>query len=119
EQETELADKINGNGAAALAAAAKASQAKLVHFSTDFVFNGNAQTPYKTDAPTNPLSAYGRSKLLGEIAVQKLLKDQGLIIRTAWLYGPGGPSFPKTMLDVARAGKPLKVVNDQRGAPTF
>ncbi len=119
EQETELAENVNGRGAATLAAAAKAAEAKFVHFSTDFVFNGYANSPYRTDAPTLPLSAYGRSKLMGELAVRSMLEREALIIRTAWLYGPGGPSFPKTMLDVARAGKPLRVVNDQRGAPTF
>jgi len=119
EQESDLAERININGTANLAAAAKASRVKLVHFSTDFVFNGRSTRPYLPTDPTDPLSAYGRSKLGGEVAVREILRDQGLVIRTAWLYGPGGASFPKTMLDVARAGKPLRVVNDQIGSPTY
>ena len=83
------------------------------------MFNGYANSPYRADASTLPPPAYGRSKLAGELAVRSMLEREALIIRTAWLYGPGGPSFPKTMLDVARSGKPLRVVNDQRGAPTF
>ena len=92
---------------------------RLVHFSTDFVFDGSGTRPYRTDDPVNPLSAYGRSKLRGEQAIQSINPPGWLIIRTAWLYGPGGPCFPQTMINAAKAGKPLKVVDDQIGSPTF
>ena len=90
-----------------------------MHYSTDFVFDGSGTRPYRTDDPVNPLSAYGRSKLLGEQAIQKINPPGWIIARTAWLYGPGGPCFPQTMINVAKAGKPLKVVADQIGSPTF
>jgi len=90
-----------------------------VHYSSDFVFNGNATRPWREDDPTDPLSAYGRSKLAGEKAMASEGGGDWLILRTAWLYGPGGPCFPMTMINAARAGKPLKVVDDQIGSPTF
>jgi dTDP-4-dehydrorhamnose reductase len=119
EEQEELATQINGSAAGVLAAAAKDVGAKFVHYSTDFVFDGNSRRPFKEDHPTAPLSAYGRSKLAGEKAIAREGGDDWLIIRTAWLYGPGGPCFPQTMINVARAGKPLKVVDDQIGSPTF
>jgi dTDP-4-dehydrorhamnose reductase len=119
EREGKLARQVNGFSPAYLAAAAGVLSAKLVHFSTDFVFDGTSQSPYRPDDKPNPLSAYGASKLLGERMLLASRDVDHLIIRTAWLYGLGGASFPKTMLDVARAGKPLRVVNDQVGAPTF
>ena len=119
EKQEELASSVNGTGPANLSAACAKAGAKLVHFSTDFVFDGGEAEPYPADAPTGPISAYGRSKLLGERAVQAQPNLHFLILRTAWLYGPGGNCFPKTMLTLARAGKPLKVVADQTGSPTF
>src|SRR5204863_7341155 len=89
-----------------------------VHYSTDFVFDGAASRPYRPDDPTNPLSVYGRTKLSGERQLQDRL-PRSLMLRTAWLYGPGGPCFPQTMINLARQGKPLKVVDDQIGSPTF
>lgn len=119
EQDESLATKINGDGAAHLAEACKLAGATLVHYSTDFVFDGQATSPYPTDAATGPEGAYGRSKLAGEEAI-KATSGDWLILRTAWLYGPGpGRPFPKVMLDAAKAGKPLKVIDDQRGCPTF
>jgi dTDP-4-dehydrorhamnose reductase len=91
----------------------------LIHYSTDFVFDGSSTRPYRPEDQVKPLSAYGRSKLLGERAIQKINPPGWVIIRTAWLYGPGGPCFPQTMINAARAGKPLKVVDDQIGSPTF
>jgi dTDP-4-dehydrorhamnose reductase len=119
EEQEELATQINGAAAGVLAAAAKDVGAKFVHYSTDFVFDGNSRQPFKEDHPTAPLSAYGRSKLAGEAAIAREGGDDWLIIRTAWLYGPAGPCFPQTMINVARAGRPLKVVDDQIGSPTF
>ena len=119
EDEPEKADAINGVGPGHLAAAAKSAGATLVHFSTDFVFDGTGDRPYRADDPTRPLSAYGRSKLLGEQAIQSSGLGDWLILRTAWLYGRGGPNFPRTMIERGRQGAPLKVVGDQVGAPTY
>ena len=119
EEQEDLAAAINGTGAANLAKAARDLGARLVHYSTDFVFDGSGTRPYKPDDTTSPLSAYGRTKLLGEQAIQKINPKGWLIIRTSWLYGPGGPCFPQTMINAAKAGKPLKVVADQIGSPTF
>jgi dTDP-4-dehydrorhamnose reductase len=119
EEQESLANAINGTGAENVARAAKESGAKLVHYSTDFVFDGSSKRPYRPDDPVNPLSAYGRSKLLGEQAVARINPPGWLVVRTAWLYGPGGPCFPQTMINAAKAGKPLKVVDDQIGSPTF
>jgi dTDP-4-dehydrorhamnose reductase len=91
----------------------------LVHYSTDFVFDGSGTRPYRPDDPVRPLSAYGRSKLLGEKELQDHAPDRWLILRTAWLYGRNGPCFPRSMVTMARQGKPLKVVNDQVGSPTL
>jgi dTDP-4-dehydrorhamnose reductase len=119
EEQEDLANAINAGGPDNLARAARDFGATLVHYSTDFVFDGSSTRPYRPEDPVNPLSAYGRSKLFGEQAIQKVDPPGWLIIRTAWLYGPGGPCFPQTMINAARAGKPLKVVDDQIGSPTF
>lgn len=119
EEKHDLANAVNGAALETLATAAQASGAKLVHYSTDFVFDGRSNRPYRPDDPTNPLSAYGRSKRLGEQLLQDINPPGWLIIRTAWLYGPGGPCFPQTMLSLARKGVPLRVVSDQVGCPTF
>jgi dTDP-4-dehydrorhamnose reductase len=119
ETETAVADAVNGTGVGHLAAACRAVDATLVHVSTDYVFDGTLRRPLKPDDPVGPQSAYGRSKLLGERLLQQHAPRRWLILRTAWLYGPGGPNFPDTMLKVARAGKPLTVVSDQHGSPTF
>ncbi|MCC7351792.1 MAG: dTDP-4-dehydrorhamnose reductase [Phycisphaerales bacterium] len=119
EQEPEKADAINGHAVGSLAEHAARNGTKLVHFSTDFVFDGSAVQPYRPADPTHPLSAYGRSKLMGERLLQRANPAGWLILRTAWLYGEDGPCFPRTILAAARAGKPLKVVNDQIGSPTY
>ena len=119
EDEKEKADAINGHAVGSLASLAKECNAFLVHYSTDFVFDGSAKTPYRTDDRVNPLSAYGRSKLLGEQLLQKNAPNRWLILRTAWLYGRGGPNFPRTIIERARQGAPLKVVSDQIGSPTY
>lgn len=118
EEQEDLANLINGSAPGVLAAAAKDVGAKFVHYSTDFVFNASATRPWREEDPTNPLSAYGRSKLAGE---KRVARDGAgwVILRTAWLYGPGGPCFPMTIINAAKAGKPLKVVEDQIGSPTF
>jgi dTDP-4-dehydrorhamnose reductase len=118
EQETGKADAINGRAVGHLASLCRGNGAALVHVSTDFVFDGTSTRPYLTSDPVNPLSAYGKSKLLGETELQKNPPERWLIVRTAWVYGRHGANFPRTMVNAARAGKPLTVVNDQIGAPT-
>ena len=119
EQEPAVADRVNGTAVGELAAGCKRTGAALVHVSTDFVFNGSGTAPYPVDGPTGPLSAYGRSKLLGETELQRNAPARWLIVRTAWVFGRHGANFPKTMVTVARAGKPLSVVSDQVGSPTY
>lgn len=119
EQQEPLANAINGTAVGTLARLCREYGAALVHYSTDFVFDGRGTRPYRPDDPVNPLSAYGRSKLLGERMLQADPPPRWLILRTAWLYGTNGPCFPRTMVNAARAGKPLKVVADQTGCPTL
>jgi dTDP-4-dehydrorhamnose reductase len=102
-----------------LAEACGAHGARLVHVSTDYVFDGSATAPYAEDAPTNPTSAYGRSKAAGEHAVRRALPADHLIVRTAWLYGAHGGCFPKTIARVARERGGVSVVDDQVGQPTW
>lgn len=118
EEQEALAFAVNGVGAANLARAASRHGVRLVHISTDYVFEGVAATPYAEDAPTAPRSAYGRTKLAGEWAVRALAPDH-LIVRTAWLYGAHGSCFPKMVARLARSGGPLAVVTDQVGQPTW
>lgn len=121
EQNEELARRVNGLGAGIVAVAAAFCEARLIHISTDYVFEGDAQSPYAEDHPAGRmerLSAYGRSKLIGEQLVQ-LCHDEALIVRTAWLYGPDGPGFPAAILRKAREEGRLRVVNDQIGSPTY
>ena len=118
ESELELANLVNGEYAGKLAQAANSVGAKFMHISTDYVFDGSATSPYPTNAPTNPQSAYGSSKLLGE----NLVADSGAtytIFRTAWLYGKHGRCFPKVMFEKASKNESLRVVNDQYGQPTW
>ena len=110
---------INGHGAANLAAACAAAGALLVHPSTDYVFDGQARSPYPEDAPTAPAGAYGRTKLAGEQAVRAALPGASYIVRTAWLYGAHGKNFVKTMLRLAADGTSPGVVADQHGQPTW
>jgi dTDP-4-dehydrorhamnose reductase len=117
ESEEQLALVINRDGSAVLAEEAARLGALLVHFSTDYVFDGEKASPYdETDSP-NPLNAYGRSKLAGEQAIQAA-GGRHLILRTSWVYAASGKNFLLTMLALARQGKALRVVDDQFGAPT-
>ena len=114
----EKAFAVNGSAVRNVAAAASALGARLLHVSTDYVFDGTAREPYREDAPTNPLSVYGQSKLAGE--KEALSYDRALAVRTSWLFGPGGPSFAATMVRLIQEGKlPLRVVHDQEGCPTY
>jgi dTDP-4-dehydrorhamnose reductase len=117
EQEPDLATRVNGEAVAALGAWAKAHAALVIHYSTDYVFDGGQSQPYAVDAPTAPLGVYGRSKLVGEQA----LRDSGadhLILRTAWVYAAHGHNFLRTMLRLGSERDELRVVADQHGAPT-
>src|SRR5215475_6063377 len=111
--------RVNGDGTTHVASACDASGAVMVQISTDYVFAGDATTPYHEDDPTGPRTAYGRTKLAGEQAVRALLPDNGYIVRTAWLYGAGGPNFVRTMIGLERTKDTLDVVDDQRGQPTW
>jgi dTDP-4-dehydrorhamnose reductase len=119
EKERAAADECNGRAVGRLAGLCRDFDAQLVHFSTDYVFDGSVTRPLRPDDPVGPQSAYGASKLLGEQLIQEKPPARWKIVRTAWLYGAGGPNFVQTMVNVARAGKPLKVVNDQVGTPTY
>ena len=113
------ATRVNGLGPQLLAAACAAQGSRLVHLSTDYVFDGTAATPYAEDAPLAPVSAYGRSKAAGENAVRRLLPDASYVVRTAWLYGEHGGNFVRTMATLEASRETLDVVDDQIGAPTW
>ena len=139
ETNEELATKVNGEAVGYLAEAAVKIGAILVHYSTDYVFDGSKKEGYGEDDEPNPVNAYGRSKLVGERVILNEAKrseeSQGLstgsfagaqddgfkyyIIRTAWLYGKDGKNFVETMLSLAEKGQPIKVIDDQMGSPTY
>jgi len=108
---------VNAEGTRNVARACRAVGARLVYPSTDYVFDGGASSPYRPDHPTAPLNAYGRSKLAGEAAAREA--GDWIIARTSWLYGAGGRNFVSTILRRALEGTPLRVVDDQRGTPTW
>jgi len=118
EREKESCFKINAVGPDNLAFSAHRIGAKLVHFSTDYVYDGNKKSPYSEDDLPHPINNYGMSKLKGEEEIRKRM-DDFLIIRTQWLFGHGGNHFVKTILKLAEDHDSLKVVNDQIGSPTF
>lgn len=118
EADESAANAINGSAVELLASAANEVGALLVQISTDFVFDGTKREPYEINDKTNPLSAYGRSKLLGEVAATHAAKH--VIVRTSWLFGLNGPNFVEAIRRQVALGKtPLRVVNDQRGRPTY
>ena len=120
ETEPEKAYSVNANGVKTLAMFAKEVGARLIHFSTDYVFSGQSSQGYVESDITEPTSVYGQSKLAGEQAIRETLPlSQWIILRTAWLYGPKGKNFVQTMLMLAGQGKALRVVNDQIGCPTY
>ena len=117
-QEAE-ATLVNGAGPAYLAQACGRTGARMIQLSTDYVFPGTATEPYPEGAPTDPVNAYGRSKLAGEVAVRGALPDRGYVVRTAWLYGAHGANFVTTMARLAQSQPTLAVVDDQHGQPTW
>jgi dTDP-4-dehydrorhamnose reductase len=119
ESSEELASRVNSDGAENVALGAKLSGAKLLHISTDFVFSGNRNIPWKINDAINPQSAYGRTKADGERRVLRTYPENSSIVRTAWLYSPWGVNFAKTMTRLAINGdSEVRVVNDQVGQPT-
>ena len=118
ETEPERALAVNGEAVANVVAAAERAGARLLQVSTDYVFDGRASTPYDEEAPTAPLSSYGRTKLVGERAA--LAYDRCLVVRTSWLFGPGGANFVATLVRLIDGGqRSLRVVEDQIGCPTY
>ncbi len=118
ESEPALAFLINGYGTENLAVVCNQMDIPMLYISSDYVFDGNQNRPYTTWDQTSPLSVYGKTKLAGELAVQRHLK-RFYIVRTSWLYGPNGQNFVETILRLANeATKPLRVVADQTGSPT-
>ena len=118
ESEQDLAYTINADAPRIIAEEAQALGASIIHFSTDYVFNGQGTTPYVETDPTDPLGVYGASKLAGE---QALLATgtNAMIFRTSWVYGATGKNFLRTILKLAREREELRIVSDQHGAPTW
>ncbi|MGB3270458.1 MAG: dTDP-4-dehydrorhamnose reductase [Rhodanobacter sp.] len=117
EQEEALATRVNGEAVGVLGRWAAAHGALVIHYSTDYVFDGHQSQPYAVDAPTGPLGAYGRSKLAGERALRESGADH-FVFRTAWVYAAHGHNFLRTMLRLGAERDELRVVADQHGAPT-
>jgi len=117
EEKEDLATLVNGTGVGYLAQACKQADALLVHYSTDYVFNGSATEPYPVDGPIEPCNAYGRSKAVGEREIREH-DCEHLILRTSWLYAPWANNFVITIAKLAKEKESLKVVNDQHGRPT-
>ncbi len=119
EAERERAFAVNGQGAANLAVAAREADARLIHLSTDFVFDGEKSSPYLPDDAPNPLGVYGASKLAGEERVREILGPATAIVRTAWVYSVHGHNFVKTMLRLLGEREAVSVIADQVGTPTW
>ena len=113
------AARINVEAAEGVARAAADAGALIVHMSTDFIFDGMKGAPYVEDDPPSPLGVYAKSKAESEAAVRQAAPDRHLIVRTAWLFGAGRRNFVSTILEKARLGRPLRVVSDQVGNPTW
>jgi dTDP-4-dehydrorhamnose reductase len=113
-----LAASVNTHGAVSVAKAAKQFGSKLLFVSTDYVFDGKKTSPYESTDQRNPISAYGRSKAEAEQRIVAIMPD-ACLARTSWLFGPGGKCFPDTILKLADSKPEIKVVNDQRGSPTY
>jgi len=118
EKETDRATAVNATAVGVLGQECAEWNIRVVHFSTDYVFPGNGTTPYREGDPTSPVNAYGLSKLRGEQAL-RASGARALIVRTQWLFGKAGRSFPRTMWERATGKQPTRVVNDQIGRPTY
>ena len=119
EEEQELANQVNHLAVKQLAGIAKEQKARLIHISTDYVFNGESDKPYIETSETNPINVYGKSKLAGEKALQAVMPMNAVIIRTSWVYSEYGNNFVKTMLRLGKERDELNVVSDQIGSPTY
>jgi dTDP-4-dehydrorhamnose reductase len=119
EKQADLAYRVNRDGAANLATAAKHAGARLIHISTDFIFDGSKSSPYQVEDRPNPQSVYGASKQAGDEAVLSIMSDNVVIIRTAWVYSSHGQNFVKTMLRLMSEREALSIVADQIGTPTW
>ncbi|MBS0419104.1 MAG: dTDP-4-dehydrorhamnose reductase [Proteobacteria bacterium] len=118
ESEPEAAERANSMGPRHLAVAARETGARLLHISTDFVFDGRGSRPYRPDAATDPQSVYGRTKRSGEEAVLQVLPETGVVLRTAWVYAAEGNNFVRTMLRLMSSKGHVRVISDQVGTPT-
>jgi len=119
EEEVVLANQINHLAVSQLAQIAKNQQAKLIHISTDYVFDGESDKPYTETDATNPINIYGKTKLAGEQALKEIMPTDAIIIRTSWMYSEYGNNFVKTMLRLGQERDELSVVSDQIGSPTY
>ena len=119
EEEVKLANQINYLAVRQLAEIAKAQKAKLIHISTDYVFDGESNKSYTEADETNPINVYGKTKLAGEKALQAIMLTNAIIIRTSWVYSEYGNNFVKTMLNLGKERDELNVVSDQIGSPTY
>jgi len=119
ESEKKVVYAVNDLGSEYIALACKKIEAKLIHVSTDFVFDGSKTTPYQTNDKVNPINVYGASKLAGDIKVNDILGSDAAIIRTAWVYSTNGNNFVKTMLRLMAEKDQLGIVYDQVGTPTW
>ena len=119
EEEVELANQVNHLAVKQLAEIAKVQQVKLIHISTDYVFDGKSNKPYKETDVTNPINVYGQTKLAGEQAVQEAMLTNAIIIRTSWVYSEFGNNFVDTILRLGEERDELNVVNDQVSSPTY
>ena len=119
EEEKELANQINHLAVKQIAEISYKLQTKLIHISTDYVFNGQSDEPYLETDIVNPINVYGKTKLAGEKALQDIMPTDAIIIRTSWVYSEYGNNFVKTMLKLSKERNELSVVNDQIGSPTY
>ncbi|MDT4964548.1 MAG: dTDP-4-dehydrorhamnose reductase [Pseudonocardiales bacterium] len=119
EENEDLAFRVNATGPGVLAAGMARHGGRLIHVSTDYVFAGDAGRPYEVHDVPDPRSAYGRTKLAGELAVRELLPDSSYVVRTAWVYGATGANIVKTMARLSSERDTVSVVDDQRGSPTW
>ncbi len=119
EEEQELVNQVNHLAVSQLAQIAKNQKAKLIQISTDYVFDGESDKPYTETDKTNPINVYGKTKLAGEKALQEIMPNDAIIIRTSWVYSEYGNNFVKTMLRLGKERDEINVVSDQIGSPTY